>query len=57
MKKNTKKEKKYSGPNVDCPACGAPPAKQEVRNHSAMWGDGEVCCKKCGTFVRFWDSG
>ena len=41
----------------DCPKCGAPPSEQEVRDHNPMWGDGNVHCTQCGTFVRYWDSG
>lgn len=40
-----------------CPKCDASPQHQEVRNHSIMWGDGDVHCTLCGTFVRSWDSG
>lgn len=39
------------------PECDAPASEQEVRNHSVRWGDGEVHCTRCGTFVRHWESG
>jgi hypothetical protein len=39
----------------DCPRCGG--SEREVRNHSAMWGDGDVHCRTCGQFLRDWDSG
>ena len=31
--------------------------KAEVRNHSAIWGDGDVYCSNCGAYIRMWDSG
>lgn len=39
----------------ECPKCG--PTQAELRNHSIMWGDGEVHCVKCGTLIRYWNSG
>lgn len=39
-----------------CPSCGCAD-KHEVRNHSAMWGDGDVYCQECGAYVRMYDSG
>lgn len=37
-----------------CATCGSD--KIEVRNHSAMWGDGDVYCEN-NHYVRMWDSG
>ena len=41
----------------NCPKCGAPPSEQELRNYDRMWGEGDLYCKKCGTYVRGFDSG
>ena len=41
----------------NCPKCGAPPSKHEVKNHSILWGDGDVYCTECGSFVRIYDAG
>jgi hypothetical protein len=30
---------------------------QVVINFDRMWGDGDVVCKKCGKFIRTFDSG
>jgi hypothetical protein len=46
----------YAG-SPNCPKCDAPPSEHEVRNHSLMWHDGDVHCKKCGTYVRDYDAG
>ena len=46
----------YPG-SPNCPKCGAPPSEQEIRNHSLMWHDGDIHCKKCGTYVRVYDAG
>jgi len=45
------------GRHVHCPKCNSLPKDHEVRNHSLMWGDGDVHCTLCGTYVRDWDSG
>lgn len=37
-----------------CADCGS--TKLEVRNHSAMWGDGDIYCEN-GHYVRMFDSG
>lgn len=37
-----------------CATCGS--TKTEVRDHSAIWGDGDVYCEN-GHYVRMWDSG
>jgi hypothetical protein len=42
-------------PNAE--TCGQKPGEYEIRNHSLMWGEGEVHCLRCGTFIRHWDSG
>lgn len=34
-------------------ACG----KTEIRNYDAMWHDGQVHCKDCGTYIREYDAG
>lgn len=31
--------------------------KKEVRNHNIMWHDGDVHCKACGGFIRYYDAG
>jgi hypothetical protein len=46
---------KTIGPWCSCPCCGAPPARQQVRDYDPMWGDGKVYCLDCGAFVRDWD--
>lgn len=38
-----------------CPECQS--QRTSVHNHDSMWGDGDVVCDDCGTFVRFFDSG
>ena len=40
-----------------CPKCNAPPSKQEIRNYSMMWHDGDVYCSVCNTYVRRYDAG
>lgn len=40
-----------------CPKCGSLPKDHEVRNHSLMWGDGDVYCTKCDAYVRMYDAG
>lgn len=45
------------GGSPDCPHCGAPPSEHEVRNHSLMWHDGDVHCRRCGGYVRMYDAG
>lgn len=39
-----------------CPKCKRV-VKIVIKNHSAMWGDGDVHCADCDTFIRIWDSG
>lgn len=41
--------------HIHCPECGS--TKHEVRNHDVMWGDGDVHCVRCGSYIRMWDSG
>jgi hypothetical protein len=51
---------KYVGeerPQGNCPVCDSSSSNHEVRNHSIMFGDGDVYCLRCGAFVRYWDSG
>lgn len=43
--------------NVNCPKCDSPPSEHEVHNHSAVWHDGDVYCKRCGSYVRMFDAG
>lgn len=38
-----------------CPQCGS--TDTEVRNYDPHWSDGDVVCKKCGTYVRGYDAG
>jgi len=38
-----------------CPECGS--SRCHVENHDAMWGDGDVVCSECDTYVRMFDSG
>lgn len=42
-----------------CPntACGSKKLEVEVRNYSAIWHDGDVCCTTCGTKIRSYDAG
>ncbi len=39
-----------------CPKCGSLPKEHEVKSHDPMWGDGKVYCKKCGEYVRDYNS-
>lgn len=36
------------------PKCSHVPV---VLNHSPEWHDGDVHCKKCGGFIRYYDAG
>jgi hypothetical protein len=45
------------GRDTPCPKCGSPPKEHEVRDHSLMWHDGKVYCRRCGAFVRLYDAG
>lgn len=38
-----------------CPECQS--QNTSIRNHNLMWGDGDIVCDDCETFVRFFDSG
>lgn len=29
----------------------------EVRNYNMAWHDGDVHCKDCDKFIRYWDAG
>jgi len=40
-----------------CKKCGAPPSEHELRDYSMLWHDGDVYCRKCGSYVRMWDAG
>lgn len=31
--------------------------RQEVRNYSAIWHDGDIHCVDCGKFIRYYDAG
>jgi hypothetical protein len=43
--------------HIHCPKCGSHPDRHELRDHSLMWGDGELWCVDCETKVRNWNSG
>ncbi|TSC89292.1 MAG: hypothetical protein G01um10143_673 [Parcubacteria group bacterium Gr01-1014_3] len=47
--------RRKAGSKLNCPDCGSD--QYDVRNHSIMWGDGEIHCAKCGTYIRDFDSG
>jgi len=38
-----------------CPECGG--FRCHVENHDPMWGDGDVVCSNCETYIRMFDSG
>lgn len=38
-----------------CPECSS--SSTRVENHDMMWGDGDVVCNNCNTYVRDFDSG
>ncbi len=38
-----------------CPECYS--TNSEVVNYDAMWRDGDVVCKDCGTYDRGYDAG
>lgn len=38
-----------------CPECQS--RNNSVHNYSMMWGDGDVVCDDCGTYVRGFDAG
>lgn len=42
---------------IRCPneECRSLPREQEMRNYDLMWGDADIYCLKCGSFVRYWD--
>lgn len=42
---------------IYCPKCGSPPNEHEVRNYDLIWGDGDIHCCICGTYVRGYDRG
>lgn len=46
----------HSG-SPNCPKCGAPSSEQEVKSYDPDWHDGDVHCKKCGTYIRAYDAG
>lgn len=46
--------KKWREAYNTCGECGS--KKLELRNHSAMWGDGDLICEN-GHYVRMYDSG
>lgn len=39
-----------------CPKCRSD-RYAELRDHSAIWGDGEMWCRRCEIKIRDWDSG
>lgn len=39
-----------------CPKCDSCPSAHEVRGFDRMWGEGDVYCTWCETFVRSFDS-
>lgn len=43
--------------HIHCPKCGSAPSEHEVKNYDMMWHEGDVHCKRCDTFVRYWDAG
>lgn len=38
-----------------CPECGS--SNTRCENHDPMWGDGDVICQDCRTYVRMYDAG
>lgn len=42
--------------NKLCPKCGSSGRDHEVRGFSEVSRDGEVYCKKCGSYVRYFDT-
>lgn len=40
-----------------CPVCESNHKHFETRNGSLMWGDGEIYCRVCGSFIRYRDAG
>lgn len=53
--KNYLERREEAANKLICAHCGS--EKYEVRNHDPKWGDGEIHCKKCGTYFRDFDSG
>jgi len=53
IKKTKKEETKYGY----CPKCNSDPSKHKVRNFNRMWGDGDVYCTICESYVRGFDTG
>lgn len=49
-----KEDGSYENPK-SCPVCES--TSFEVRNHSLMWHDGDIYCKNCGSFIRYFDAG
>lgn len=39
-----------------CPSCGYD-GPHERRNYDILWGEGDIHCGRCGTYVRMFDRG
>ena len=47
----------FSELSNNCPKCDSLPSEHEVREYDMMWHDGDVYCRKCGSYVRMYDAG
>ncbi len=53
--KNYLKKREEATKKLTCVHCGS--KEYEVRNRDLNWGDGEIHCAQCGTYIRDFDSG
>lgn len=47
-----------SSPRDKCPdeKCGAV-GEVEMRNYEPAWHEGDICCSRCGAYIRRFDAG